>query len=495
MSEEASSTMSNDQSSAPHKTSPPIESFCSSCGKAVAETDLFCGSCGASLAVSCPECGKGIRRNRPFCSFCGCNTERKSLELDADIETKRRGDVSSRIGNETGKQRTEITGPTLQTRSVRRKREKPQHHRSWLRSNCWKLAVVFLIPTAIGVGILGYTASDMYAYSNAKNLVEQGRYEEAASAFHEIENYRDASVLADAATYLLAESFLADGDTLRALDTFRTALAYSDARLRVIRLLAVILENEPMQFTQIPSGSFRMGSSSFISPLENAFPAHTVRITAFEMMTTEVTQEAWRAVMGYNSSVHQDESLLPVENVNWNQCQDFVLWMNEIDPLHIYRLPSEAEWEYACRAGSSSAYYWGSSINGDYVWYFGNAGAQTHPVGQKRPNAWGLYDMCGNVSEWCEDIYHFGYVQRSSTAEIEAPADGSAWLTQPIDVNGNDIETVYRVYRGGNCFGSPDDPEEFIDIHLGHLLSRSREMQRQDQRNRTVGFRLVRSDR
>src|SRR6185295_12837821 len=128
---------------------------------------------------------------------------------------------------------------------------------------------------------------------------------------------------------------------------------------------------------------------------------HKVRITRqFEIGKYEVTQEQWQAVMGDNPSNFKGANL-PVEKVSWNDAQDFLLKLNARDG-YTYRLPTEAEWEYACRAGSMGDF---AGELDDVAWYDKNSGSKTHPVGQKRPNVWGLYDMHGNVSEWCSDWY------------------------------------------------------------------------------------------
>ena len=183
---------------------------------------------------------------------------------------------------------------------------------------------------------------------------------------------------------------------------------------------------EGMEFVLIPGGSFMMGSpSSEEGRRADEEPKHRVNIQPFYMMTTEVTQAMWKEVMEDNPSRFKSDSL-PVEMVSWNDCQNFIKKLNQLDPGKNYRLPSEAEWEYACRAGTTTKYYSGNNESdlarvGWYGYNEGNSNNRTHPVGQKEANSWGLYDMHGNVYEWCEDRYHDSYKG--------APTNGSAWLS------------------------------------------------------------------
>ncbi|HNX97304.1 MAG TPA: formylglycine-generating enzyme family protein [Candidatus Aminicenantes bacterium] len=149
---------------------------------------------------------------------------------------------------------------------------------------------------------------------------------------------------------------------------------------------------------EVPGGEFLMGSKS---GERNEKPVFPVRIKPFLLAKHEVTQGLWKAVMGGNPSFAQLGDDYPVEWVNWDDCQEFIQKLNEKTGLR-FRLPSEAEWEYACRAGTSGSRY--GDLD-DIAWYKKNSEDKTHPVGQKLPNAFGLYDMLGNVWEWCQDWY------------------------------------------------------------------------------------------
>lgn len=162
-----------------------------------------------------------------------------------------------------------------------------------------------------------------------------------------------------------------------------------------------------MTFMRIPAGAFRMGSTdSDGQASDDEKPQHWVTISQpFYLGIYPVTQEQWQAVMRNNPSRFQGDSARPIENVSWNHVQPFLERLRRVDGRRIYTLPSEAQWEYACRAGSTSVYGFGDDISqlDAYAWYYENSDHRTQPVGQKRPNAWGLYDMHGNVLEWCQD--------------------------------------------------------------------------------------------
>ena len=163
-----------------------------------------------------------------------------------------------------------------------------------------------------------------------------------------------------------------------------------------------------MEMLLIPAGEFLMGSpDSDKDSSDDERPLHRVRISRpFYLGKYPVTQKQWEAVMGSNPSWFKNPSN-PVETVNWEDCQQFLVKLNAKvrSGYGRFQLPTEAQWEYACRAGSNTKYYFGDEASvADYSWYFMNADAQTHPVGQKKPNAWGLYDIQGNVCEWCAGL-------------------------------------------------------------------------------------------
>ncbi len=187
------------------------------------------------------------------------------------------------------------------------------------------------------------------------------------------------------------------------------------------------------ELVMLPSGIFQMGDSTGF-----AKPIHTVCVAGFALGKYPVTQAQWEKLMGNNPSKFQGNDRLPVDGVLWNDVQVFIDKLNEITG-QLYRLPSEAEWEYACRAGSGGQWCFGDDESQleQYAWYSMNSGDKTHPVGGKKPNAFGLYDMNGNVWEWCEDRWHDNYQG--------APLDGRAWT----DGGGS-----YRVFRGGSHFSS-----------------------------------------
>ena len=186
-----------------------------------------------------------------------------------------------------------------------------------------------------------------------------------------------------------------------------------------------------ISFTMIAveGGSFQMGSTAGDSDEK---PVHEVKVNSFSIGQTEVTQELWEAVMGSNPSNFKGNKL-PVERISWNDCQTFLTKLNQLTGQK-FRLPTEAEWEFAARGGiqSKSFTYSGSNTIDDVAWYTSNSDSKTHEVATKTPNELGIYDMSGNVWEWCQDWYGSDYYSSSVVNNPTGPSSGS-----------------YRVYRGG----------------------------------------------
>jgi formylglycine-generating enzyme required for sulfatase activity len=193
-----------------------------------------------------------------------------------------------------------------------------------------------------------------------------------------------------------------------------------------------------MEFVLIPSGSFEMGTDRKAKiGIVNEFPLHNVTISRnFYLGKFEVTQEQWTKIMGANPSKFKGD-LNPVESVNWYDVQKFISKLNALEGTTKYRLPTEAEWEYAARAASQSGYSFGDDANElvSYAWYHENGKSskqslQTHPVGQKKPNKWGLYDMHGNVWEWTADWYDSEYYAKSPPKDPKNLASSSNVVTR-----------------------------------------------------------------
>jgi formylglycine-generating enzyme required for sulfatase activity len=222
------------------------------------------------------------------------------------------------------------------------------------------------------------------------------------------------------------------------------------------------LNGVPLEMIFVPGGVFKMGSPKG-NGRDDERPQHDVTVPGFYVGKYQITQAQWEAVMGKNPSHFKGDPALPVENISWDDAKKFCEKLAQMTGK-AYRLPSEAEWEYACRAGTTSDH---AGDLGAMAWYLDNSGGKTHPVGQKQPNAFGLYDMHGNVWEWCEDVRHNNYKY--------APIDGSAWLGR-----GNPS----RVVRGGSW-----------DNDAGDCRSAYRSRRELGALNRYLGVRVVVSAR
>ncbi|NJN61097.1 MAG: SUMF1/EgtB/PvdO family nonheme iron enzyme [Coleofasciculaceae cyanobacterium RL_1_1] len=272
------------------------------------------------------------------------------------------------------------------------------------------------------------------------------------------------------------------------LSRFRAETVQVDQRGKIVKRQII----EPEYFTErvngigiemvaIPGGRFWMGSpDGEESRSDNESPQHEVSVSDFFLGKFTVTQAQWRAVAQLpqiNQSLNADPSRFkgdnrPVERVSWDDAQEFCTRLSQATGK-AYRLPSEAQWEYACRAGTTTPFAFGATLNtdianydGNYTYGNGKKGVyreQTIDVGSFPPNAWGLYDMHGNVYEWCEDSWHNNY--------NGAPTDGTAWI---------DNGTEYKLLRGGSWINYPRN-----------CRSASRSNTARDFRDFNIGFRVV----
>ena len=217
------------------------------------------------------------------------------------------------------------------------------------------------------------------------------------------------------------------------------------------------------EMVRVECGTFRMGATSEQEDEADGDekPVHSVTLSSYYIGKTEVTQTLWQAVMGSNPSYFKGADL-PVENVSWNDCQEFIQKLNRLTGRN-FRLPTEAEWEFACRGGNNSRgyKYSGSNNLGSVAWYDGNSGNKTHPVGTKAPNELGIYDMSGNVWEWCADWY--GDYSSGAQTNPTGPYGGST-----------------RVLRGGSWYGI-----------ARYCRSSLRSLNNPSNRNYNLGLRLA----
>jgi formylglycine-generating enzyme required for sulfatase activity len=209
----------------------------------------------------------------------------------------------------------------------------------------------------------------------------------------------------------------------------------------------------------VEGGTFQMGSSSGNSDEQ---PVHSVTLSSFNIGKYEVTQVQWKAVMGSNPSYNSGCDNCPVEQVSWNDVQQYIQKLNAQTGKN-YRLPTEAEWEYAAKGGKASRGYTYSGSNdiGSVAWYDGNSGSKTHAIGTKQANELGIFDMSGNVYEWCSDWYG-NYVSYS--------------VTNPSGASSGE----YRVLRGGSW-----------SVNANYCRTTNRNRIFPDYRNNNYGFRLV----
>ncbi len=260
---------------------------------------------------------------------------------------------------------------------------------------------------------------------------------------------------------------LTSGGPSPAIAPFDAAKAkeLQEAWAKQLGVPAEIVNSVGMRLVLVPPGEFDMGSrDSDQGALVSEKPQHRVRITApFYVGKYLVTQQQWDAVMGSNPSQFKGPKN-PVETISWDHCQVFLSKLNAKTAGQggKFVLPSEAQWEYACRAGSATNFCFGDDESqlGDYGWYKDNSGGVSHPVGEKKPNAWGLYDVYGNVYEWCQDWFGEGYYVISPADDPTGPASGTLRV---VRAGGRD-SPARRCWSA--CRGCSDPAKRYRDVGL-----------------------------
>jgi len=236
-----------------------------------------------------------------------------------------------------------------------------------------------------------------------------------------------------------------------------------------VEKIVILPGDVPLHLVKIRCGSFFMGSQSSEKDMApDEAPLHRVTISReFYLGKYEITQSQWKALMGENPSVFHNFNFSgnhPVEMVSWEDAQTFLQKLNELGP-GFFRLPTESEWEYCCRAGTQSRFPWSDDpdykLLSEYAWFYSRAEGKSHPVGQKKPNDWGLYDMHGNVWEWCGDWF-------------------DNFSGDPVTDPPGALSGTGRIIRGGSWFNEPEA-----------LRSANRHRHPTDSRQTNIGIRIV----
>ena len=226
-----------------------------------------------------------------------------------------------------------------------------------------------------------------------------------------------------------------------------------------------------MEFILVPSGTFFMGSAEHQEGSSKERPRHNVHISKpFYLGKYEVTQEQWLAVMGGANPSNFLSPKRPVDEVSWNDVQIFIARLNIREEHSTYRLPTEAEWEYAARAGNKTPYCYGDNPEGarlaEFAWYEANSGKKTHPVGLLQPNGWGFYDMYGNVTEWVQDRYDKHYYSSSPEKDPAGPATGRKRVVR----GGSWINQAYSCRSASRGYYSPDYTDSDFGFRIVKMI-------------------------
>jgi len=293
----------------------------------------------------------------------------------------------------------------------------------------WKIALFFIL--------LIITLGALYFMTTYNRKVEVTVNSSPAGAKLYIDNVYSGTTPVTVPLSYATHGFKLQKETYKVFETGQTiSQATTHFNFHLVHAATYTSKVAGIAMVFVKGGTFQMGWTSEQSDCDaNEKPVHTVTVSGFYIGKHEVTQKQWKAIMGNNPSYFKGDNLPPVEQVSWDDVQEFLEKLNEKTGQH-YRLPTEGEWEYAARGGSVSSptKYTGSNNIDEVAWY-GNNGNKTHPVGTKKPNELSIYDMSGNVWEWCSDWYDKNYYGNSPQYNPQGPSSGSR-----------------RVGRGGSCY-------------------------------------------
>lgn len=331
-----------------------------------------------------------------------------------------------------------------------------------------KLVFFLLLSVFTAVCSFGQTVSNVDAYQEGKNIIITYDTDKAGSV-------GDAYCSTDGGCTWGAPLKQVTGDVNKQVQagshrivwdvlSEREKLAGANICFKVVTNYSVIFTVNGVSFemAHVEGGTFRMGATSEQKDDADSDekPVHRVTLSSYYIGKTEVTQALWQAVMGSNPSYFKGADL-PVECVSWNDCQEFIQKLNSLTGRN-FRFPTEAEWEFACRGGNNSrGYKYSGSNNLDSVaWYDDNSDGQTHPVATKAPNELGIYDMSGNVWEWCGDWYaNYTSNSQSNPSGPRSGSDrayrGGCW--------GNRVRSCRSSFRSG---GDPANRDDFLGLRL-----------------------------
>ena len=507
---------------------------CPKCGEENPLDVRFCLSCGADLASlfeKCPKCARENRIDQQYCGGCGLNLlaykdATKALREAEELFNQKRYEESitrAKRGCAAGARKNDLLlaiknaeAKLARTKELRREADRliADEKYQQAQARLSELRPLVPDPDSVSAEIQKLSDQDRDLHINAAHgALRLGKLRQAASVCESLTKQwphdgavkdvccelrarrrhrkiifavfgvmlmvaagvvyvaaRDSTTAQSGSTNGASRSSSGGGAT-----TPSSRKRTSPSRTPSRQTKTVDLGNgETMEFVWIEPGRFEMGSPTTESKRgADEGQRHGVTIgEGFWLGRTEVTQGQYRAVMGKNPSHFTGDDTLPVEQVSWNDAKSFCERLSRETGLSV-RLPSESEWEFACRAGTTTAFNTGSTINtdqanynGNYTYGNGRKGVyrrKTEPVGSFKPNAWGLYDMHGNVWEWCEDVWHDSYQG--------APTDGSAWT------RGGDQGR--RVLRGGSWLNNPRNCRSAIRYRITPVIT-----------NYTRGFRV-----